>query len=359
MLDKILEKVYNGEEVNREEALILLKKCDLITLGKTAHFIRNKIHNNSKIVTFVVDRNINYTNICKCKCKFCAFYRDKNDKDAYFLSFDEIFKKIEETINLEGTQILIQGGLHPDLKIDYFIELFSKIKERFNINIHGLSAPEICHIAENSKLTIKETIEKLKQAGLGSIPGGGAEILVNSVRKKISPNKIPWEKWAEVMITAHELGLKSTATMMFGSIEDEKDIIEHLFRIKEIQDKTGGFTAFICWSFQPKNTALENVVKYKAGGVEFLKILAISRIVLQNIKNIQTSWVTQGAKVAQISLFFGANDFGSTMIEENVVKSAGVSFNLKKEDIIFLIKDAGFIPAQRDTFYNILKVLYD
>ena len=344
------------KELTREKALNLLEKSDLLTLGKLANSIRNKIHNNSKYVTFVIDRNINYTNICKCKCKFCAFYRNKNSKDAYLLSKEEIFQKIEKTISQNGTQILIQGGLHPDLKIDYFLELFFEIKSRYNINIHGLSAPEICHIAENSNLTIKETIKKLKEAGLGSIPGGGAEILVDSVRKKISPNKIGWEKWAEVMITAHELELKSTATMMFGSLESKKDIIEHIFRIKEIQDKTKGFTAFICWSFQPKNTALEKKIKFKATSVEFLKILAISRIILQNIKNIQTSWVTQGAKIAQISLFFGANDFGSTMLEENVVSSAGVKFNLTKSDIIYLIKDAGFLPAQRDTFYNILKV---
>ncbi len=349
-----MKNILNNS-LTREEALYIFENYDLLKLGKIANEIRNQIHNNSKIVTFVVDRNINYTNICECKCKFCAFYRDKDDNDAYFLTKEEIFKKIEETIAYNGTQILIQGGLHPDLNIDYFLDLFSEIKSRFNINIHGLSAPEICHIAKKSKLSIRETIKKLKDAGLGSIPGGGAEILVNSIRNKISPNKISWEKWAEVMLTAHELGLKTTATMMFGSIETKKDIIEHLFRVKEIQDKTGGFTAFICWSFQPKNTALEDTVKTKASGVEFLKILALSRIVLQNIKNIQTSWVTQGAKVAQISLFFGANDFGSTMIEENVVSSAGIKFNLTKDDIIYLIKDAGFIPAQRDTFYNIIK----
>ncbi len=356
MLKQIVSKIYDNIPITKEEALILLKEGDILTLGRLADYVKNRIHNNSKIITFVVDRNINYTNICECKCKFCAFYREKNSPDAYLLSDNEIFNKIEETVKHNGTQILIQGGLHPDLNIDYFINLFSKIKEKYNINIHGLSAPEIVHIAKKSGLSIRETILKLKKAGLGSIPGGGAEILVNSVRSKISPNKISWEKWAEVMITAHELGLKSTATMMFGSIETEKDIIEHIFRIKEIQDKTGGFTAFICWSFQPKNTLLEKDIKFKATGCDFLKILSLSRIVLQNIKNIQTSWVTQGAKVAQISLFFGANDFGSTMLEENVVASAGVKFNLTKNDIIFLIKDAGFIPAQRDTFYNIIKI---
>ncbi len=342
-------------KVSKKDALELFRNAALGELAKIAEEVKRKIHNNSNIVTFVVDRNINYTNICKCKCKFCAFYREKDSDEAYLLSNEDIFKKIEETLKYNGTQILIQGGLNPELSIDYFEQLFKEIKKRYNINIHGLSAPEICHIAENSGLSIKETILRLKDAGLGSIPGGGAEILVNRVRSIVSPNKISWEKWAEVMITAHKLGLKSSATMMFGSIERDEEIIEHLFRIREIQEETGGFTAFICWSFQPKNTALQEDVKFKATAVDFLRVLAISRIVLTNIKNIQTSWVTQGAKIAQISLFFGANDFGSTMLEENVVSAAGVKFNLQKDDIIFLIKDAGFIPAQRDTFYNILR----
>ena len=345
----------NLDNINREEALKLLRTKDLLTLGKLANNIKNKIHDNSKIITFVIDRNINYTNICKCKCKFCAFYKEKEDKDSYLLTKEEIFKKIEETLKFNGTQILIQGGLNSELNIDYFVDLFSSIKEKFDINIHGLSAPEICHIAENSNLTIKETLKTLQKAGLGSIPGGGAEILVDRIRSQISPNKISWEKWANVMLTAHELGIRSTATMMFGSVEKDEDIIEHIFRIKEIQDKTGGFTAFICWSFQPQNTELEKKVKLKATGIDFLKVLAISRIILQNVKNIQTSWVTQGAKIAQTSLFFGANDFGSTMLEENVVSAAGVKFNTTIDDILYLIKDAGFLPAQRDTFYNILK----
>ena len=345
----------NLDNINREEALKLLRTKDLLTLGKLANNIKNKIHNNSKIITFVIDRNINYTNICKCKCKFCAFYRDKEDKDSYLLTKEEIFKKIEETLKFNGTQILIQGGLNPELNIDYFVELFSSIKEKFDINIHGLSAPEICHIAENSNLTIKETLKILQKAGLGSIPGGGAEILVDRIRSQISPNKISWEKWANVMLSAHDFGIRSTATMMFGSVEKDEDIIEHIFRIKEIQDKTGGFTAFICWSFQPQNTELEKQVKLKATGIDFLKVLAISRIILQNVKNIQTSWVTQGTKIAQTSLFFGANDFGSTMLEENVVSAAGVKFNTTIDDILYLIKNAGFLPAQRDTFYNILK----
>jgi cyclic dehypoxanthinyl futalosine synthase len=341
-------------KLTREKALKLYRNSSLLELGKLANAIKEDMHPEN-VITFVVDRNINYTNICKCKCKFCAFYREQNDSDAYLLSEKEIFKKIDETISFNGTQILIQGGLHPDINIDYFVNLFSAIKERYNINIHGLSAPEICHIASQSKLSIEETLKILNNAGLGSIPGGGAEILVNRVRNEISPNKISWEKWAEVMKTAHKLGIRSTATMMFGTIENDEEIIEHIFRIKEIQEKYQGFTAFICWSFQPQNTSLEKIVKYKATGVEFLKILALSRIILDNVRNIQTSWVTQGAKIAQTSLFFGANDFGSTMLEENVVSAAGVKFHLSIKDIIYLIKDAGFTPAQRDTFYRILK----
>ncbi len=343
--------------INRKEALSLLENESLLTLGEMANDIKKKIHNNSKLITFVIDRNINYTNICKCKCKFCAFYREEDSKDAYLLDKEQIFQKIEETIDLQGTQILIQGGLHPLLKINYFTDLFSSIKNRYNINIHGLSAPEIWHIAQNSGISVEDTLKRLKDSGLGSIPGGGAEILVDKVRSQISPNKISWDKWAYVIKTAHKLGIRTSATMMFGTVENSEDIVEHLFRVREIQEESGGFTAFICWSFQPLNTELHKSVNYSSTGVDFLKILALSRIVLNNIKNIQTSWVTQGSKIAQTSLFFGANDFGSTMIEENVVAAAGVNFRMSIDDIVYLIKDAGFEPAQRDTFYNIVRKL--
>ena len=303
-------------------------------------------------MTFIVDRNINYTNICVNKCKFCAFYRNEDSPEAYVLTKDEIFRKIEETIAQGGTQILMQGGVHPDLGIDYFEDLFSSIKARFTIQIHSLSPAEITFIAKKADLPILDTLKRLKKSGLDSIPGGGAEILVDRVRKKVSPNKIRWRQWAEVMKIAQGLGMPTTATMMFGSLETQKEIIEHLVRIRDIQDETRGFTAFIPWTFQPGNTELGG---RSATGVEYLKTLAISRIMLDNVDNIQASWVTQGAKVAQVALEFGANDFGSTMIEENVVAAAGITFRMTRQEIVNIISDAKYVPAQRDTRYNILK----
>lgn len=361
--------------ISKKEALTLLKNPDLLELGQQADGIREKLH-HGKTGTFIVDRNINYTNICINKCTFCAFWRDKEDKDSYILSEDELFKKVEETINFGGTQILIQGGLHPDFNIEYYISLLRSIKSRFDINVHGFSPPEICYIADKSDLTIKEALKILKGAGLDSIPGGGAEILSDRVREILSPRKIKSSSWLKVMEEAHRLGMRTTATMMFGSIEKPEDIIEHLDAIRNLQDRTGGFTAFIPWTFQPGNTELEkkrsafsvqcsatknaqrltpNAQRYSATAVEYLRVLALSRIYLDNLKNIQVSWVTQGLKIAEVALRFGANDFGSTMIEENVVASAGVSYRVSKEDIIRAIKNAGFTPAQRDTYYNIIK----
>ncbi len=336
--------------IEREEGIELFKK-DLLTLGKYADSIRKRLHPDNR-VTFVIDRNINYTNVCISRCKFCAFYRGLGDKDAYLLSKEEIFKKIEETLAVGGTQILLQGGLHPEIDIDYFTDLFSSIKERYKITIHALSPPEIFHIAKKSSLSLTETLKRLKESGLDSIPGGGAEILVDEIRRRISPNKIGFAIWRDVMIEAHKLGIPSSATMMFGSVEREEDIIDHLIKIREIQDKTGGFTAFIPWTYQPLNTELGGK---KVTGAEYLKVLAISRIMLDNIPNIQVSWVTQGPKIAQIALRFGANDFGSTMLEENVVAAAGANFRMGIEEIIYLIKDAGFIPYQRNNKYEILR----
>jgi len=304
------------------------------------------------MVTFIVDRNINYTNVCVNKCKFCAFYRDVDSPDAYILSRDEIFKKIEETIEQGGTQILMQGGVHPELGIEYFEDLFSSIKSRFTIQIHSLSPAEITFLAQKTDLGITDTLIRLKASGLDSIPGGGAEILVDRVRKKVSPNKIRWRQWADVMREAHKLGMPTSATMMFGSLETKKEILEHLVKLRDIQDETKGFTAFIPWTYQPGNTELGG---RSATAIEYLKVLALSRIMLDNFDNIQASWVTQGAKIAQVALEFGANDFGSTMIEENVVAAAGISFRMSKQDIVNLIKDAGYVPAQRDTTYKILK----
>jgi cyclic dehypoxanthinyl futalosine synthase len=371
------------KRITKKEGLELLKNSDLLELGQRADGIRAKLH-PEKTGTFIVDRNINYTNICINKCKFCAFWRDKEDEDSYILSEDELFKKIEETINLGGTQILIQGGLHPDFNIEYYINLLGSIKSRFDINVHGFSPPEICYIADKSDLTIKETLKILKGSGLDSIPGGGAEILSDRVREILSPRKIKSSSWLKVMEEAHRRGMRTTATMMFGSVEKPEDIIEHLDAIRNLQDKSsakggsggGGFTAFIPWTFQPGNTALAkkrsafsvqrsatknaqrltpNAQRYVATAVEYLRVLALSRIYLDNVKNIQASWVTQGLKIAEVALRFGANDFGSTMIEENVVASAGVSYRVTMEDIIRAIKNAGFTPAQRDTCYNIIR----
>ena len=350
-LKKIVIKASKAKRLDAKEGLALFKHADLLTLGEIANGLRKRLH-PERLVTFVVDRNINYTNICVNKCKFCAFYREADSLDAYILSREEIFTKIEETLAQGGTQILMQGGVHPDLGIDYFEDLFRSIKACFTIQIHSLSPSEISYVAKKAGLSIKDALTRLKAAGLDSIPGGGAEILVDRVRKKVSPNKIRWRQWADVMRAAHKLGMPSTATMMFGSVETDKEIMEHLLRLRDIQDETGGFTAFIPWTYQPGNTELGG---RSATAVEYLKVLALSRIMLDNFDNIQASWVTQGAKIAQVALEFGANDFGSTMIEENVVAAAGITFRMTKQEIVNIIRDAGYAPAQRDTRYNILK----
>ncbi len=350
-LRKIISQVEKARRIDEVDGLALYRHADLITLGELANSIRKRLH-PERIVTFIVDRNINYTNICINKCKFCAFYREAGSSEAYILSKENIFRKIEETIAQGGTQILMQGGVHPDLGIEYFEDLFSSIKSRFAIQIHSLSPAEIDYLARKADMSVLETLERLKAAGLDSIPGGGAEILVDRVRKKVSPNKIRWRQWAEVMRKAQGLGMPTTATMMFGSLETDGEIIAHLKRLRDIQDETRGFTAFIPWTYQPGNTELGGRA---ATAVEYLKTLAISRIMLDNFDNIQASWVTQGAKIAQVALEFGANDFGSTMIEENVVAAAGVTFRMTRREIVNLIKDAGYRAAQRDTRYNILK----
>ena len=348
------------ERISREEALALFKSADLLDLGEKADRIRKALH-PEEMVTFVVDRNINYTNVCINQCRFCAFYRDAESPDAYVLSKEELFKKIEETIALEGTQILIQGGLHPDLGLDYYTALLKSIKARFEINVHGFSPPEVCYLAKKHNLTVRETIQILKDAGLDSIPGGGAEILSDRVRQVLSPKKIKSGEWLRVMEEAHWLGMRTTATMMFGSVEAPEDIIEHLDAIRSLQDRTGGFTAFIPWSFQPGNTelsrddvGLQGSIR-PATAIDYLRVLTLSRLYLDNVQNVQASWVTQGLKLAQVALRFGANDFGSTMIEENVVRAAGVNYVVSKEDIIAAIKAAGFEAAQRNTYYSIIR----
>ncbi len=352
MLENITRKAAEGGRLDSSEGLLLLRRADLLTLGELANSVRKRLHPN-RTVTFIIDRNINYTNICVNKCKFCAFYRDANSPEAYLLSRQELFSKIEETIAQGGTQILMQGGVHPDLGIEYFEELFSAIKATFTIQVHSLSPSEISALAKRAHITIPQALQRLKAAGLDSIPGAGAEILVDRVRKKVSPNKIRWREWADVMRAAHAINMPTTATMMFGSIETQKEIIEHLVRLRELQDEKKGFTAFIPWTYQPGNTELGGK---SATAVEYLKVLAVSRLMLDNFDNIQASWVTQGAKIAQVALEFGANDFGSTMLEENVVAAAGVTFRMTKQEIINLIKDAGYSAAQRDTIYTILKL---
>lgn len=347
----LLKKAVNGGRLTLDEGVQLLAEGDLLQLGQAASLVRFQ-HHPEKLVTFVIDRNINYTNVCTAKCRFCAFCRNVEDDDAYILSEAELFDKIQETIDHGGTQLLIQGGLHPDLGLDYYLDMLHSIKERFNIHIHSFSPPEIWHMAKQSGLSLREVIQKLQAAGLDSLPGGGAEILDNRVRHFISPLKITWEQWMEVMEVAHSLGMKSTVTMMFGSVETLEERVHHMVRVREVQDRTQGFTAFIPWSFQPTNT---NLGGETATGVEYLKTLAVSRLMLDNFPNIQASWVTQGAKMAQVALAFGANDFGGTMLEENVVRAAGVINRVPLQEIVDSIKDAGFRAAQRTTLYQIKK----
>jgi len=340
----------SAERLSDKEFLDLAASADLYELGFRADEIRRQKHPGN-LVTYVIDRNINYTDICISACKFCAYFKAPEDPDGMLLSRADLKEKIEETIRLGGTQILLQGGLHPDLQLDFYEELLAFIKET-GIHIHGFSPPEIHHFATISNLTVKTVLQRLIVAGLDSIPGGGAEILSNRVRDKIAPRKCSADQWLEVMEEAHRQGLRTTATMMFGHIETIEERLEHLRRLRDLQDRTGGFTAFIPWPFQPDNTALYQKEWHKTSGFEYLRMLALSRIYLDNIDNIQASWVTQGPKIAQMSLFFGANDFGSTMIEENVVAAAGVKFRLSEKEICRLVSDAGYTPQQRLMDYS-------
>lgn len=351
-LNYIIEKASAHQRIDIDEGLALFRQADFLTLARLADQKRFHLHPD-KTVTYVVDRNINYTNICASGCRFCAFFVPPNQDQGrgYIISKQALSDKIQETLDLGGTQILLQGGMHPDLEIEYYIDLLTYIKENFDIHIHGFSPPEIDFIAKKSSLSIRETLSILKKAGLASIPGGGAEILCDNIRQKVSPNKCSSAEWLEVMRQAHGLGMRSSATMMFGHIEEDVHIFEHMDKIRTLQDETHGFTAFIPWTFQPGNTKIS--VRGKTS-VEYLRVLAMSRLFLDNIDNIQASWVTQGDKIAQTALFFGANDMGSTMIEENVVASAGVDFMLSKEELTRLIASAGFEPRQRDCFYHLI-----
>ena len=340
--------------VTDSEALELLRSRDLLEVGARAHEVRERLV-PGQLGTFVVDRNINFTNVCIARCRFCAFHREPGSPDAYVLPREIIHAKIQETLDLGGTAVMMQGGLHPDLTVDYFEDLFRGIKERFPaITIHSLSAPEIAHSAEVSGLTVAETLRRLKAAGLDSLPGGGAEILVDRVRKQVAPGKVDAKTWLEVMRQAHRQGIPGTATMMFGSIETLEERVEHLRVIRELQDETGGFRAFIPWTFQPGHTALESTIQ-EATAVDYLMTLAVSRLYLDNVPHIQASWVTQGLKVGQVALRFGADDLGSTMIEENVVAAAGVHMRASREEMIHAIREAGFVPAQRRTDYSLVE----
>ena len=350
--EEILKKSLDGGRIEKAEALELFSIKDPLILGNVASRLTQK-KKPKKTVTYIVDRNVNYTNICVTDCTFCAFYRKKTDPDSYILSFEEICKKIEETLSLGGSQILLQGGHNIDLRIDYFESLFRRIKERYSIKLHALSPPEIIHTSKVSRIMVDETLKRLQAAGLDSIPGGGAEILVDRVRKKISISKCTADEWIDVMCQAHLMDIPTTATMMFGHIETLEERVEHLIRLRQQQDKTRGFTAFIPWSFQPGNNPLgieQN--RQHVTGLEYLKTLAISRIVLDNFDNIQSSWVTQGPKIGQMALFYGANDMGSTMIEENVVREAGTSFRMSEEEIRRVITNGGFIPRKRNMRYE-------
>jgi cyclic dehypoxanthinyl futalosine synthase len=348
----------NGDvgRIEREEALRLLREEPFLSLGCRADEVRRRLHPEG-IVTFVVDRNINYTNVCTCQCRFCAFYRPPGHPEGYVLSPQEIFRKVEELVERGGTQILLQGGLHPDLPIEWFEDLFREFGRRFpGVQNHSLSPAEIVHLARLAGIGVSEALRRLRDAGLHSIPGGGAEVLVDRVRREISPDKIGWREWAGVMEEAHRLGMRTTATLMFGATETDEDLVEHLLRVRELQDRTGGFTAFIPWTFQPGHTRLGEDTGCRAvGAVRYLRVLAVSRLFLDNVPNVQASWVTQGEKVAQVALRFGANDLGSTMLEENVVAAAGVRFRVEMSRLVELILDAGFRAAQRTTLYRVVR----
>jgi cyclic dehypoxanthinyl futalosine synthase len=350
----LAERVRAGRRLGEEEAVLLLQSRDLLALGALATLRRQQLVPGG-IVTFIVDRNINYTNFCITGCDFCAFHRPLGSAEGYLLSKEEIFAKIEETLALGGTAVMMQGGLHPDLDIAYFEDLFSSIKSRFPITIHSLSPPEILHVARVSGLSVRESLVRLHAAGLDSLPGGGAEILVDRVRQAVAPKKARTDEWLGVMREAHLLGMGTTATMMFGSVETLEERVEHLRRIRALQDETGGFRAFIPWTFQEGNTVLAGLLP-PATAVDYLVTLAVSRLYLDNVPNIQASWVTQGLGVGQVALDFGANDLGSTMIEENVVAAAGVRFRVSVDELVRAIRTAGYVPAQRFTDYSLVKV---
>ncbi|MDP8243318.1 MAG: cyclic dehypoxanthinyl futalosine synthase [Candidatus Hinthialibacter antarcticus] len=334
-----------------DDAVNLFQQNDLMALGERAHEMRMTIA-APEIVTYVVDRNVNYSNVCAATCDFCAFYRTVNQDDGYVLPIDEILQKIQEVVDVGGTQILMQGGLHPKLPFDFYTNLLREIKSKFKVDLHSFSAPEIYFFHKKYKMPIAQVLAQLQEAGLDTIPGGGAEILSDRVRKKITKGKCLTQEWLDVHEEAHKLGMRTTATMMFGHIETIEERVEHFNHIRELQDRTGGFTAFIPWTFQGSNTDMEDVPE--SGAVDYLKTLAISRMYLDNVPNVQASFITQGKQVGQMALFFGANDMGGTMMEENVVAATGIHNCSNEKEVCKLVEDAGFTPKKRNTLYQIL-----
>ncbi len=351
-VSNILSRVLDGDRLSEVEALILLESRDLAAIGSAANQVTEKLHPET-YRTYNIDRNINYTNICSAVCDFCAFYRTPKSGEGYVLPRDELLEKVRETVELGGNQILMQGGLHPTLSLEWYEELLHDIKREFpTINIHGFSPPELHHFSKINKLPIRTVLERLKEAGLGSIPGGGAEILVDRVRREITRGKVMTADWLNVMRVWHNLGGVSTATMMFGHVESLEERVEHLERLRQLQDETHGFTAFICWTFQPDNTDLSHIPP--TGAFEYLKTQAIARLYLDNIPNMQSSWVTQGLKIGQLALAYGANDMGSLMLEENVVAEAGTVHFLTLDQIRTAIEEFGYTARQRDVRYQLV-----
>jgi cyclic dehypoxanthinyl futalosine synthase len=352
MVERLVEKVRTGSRLDGAEALELYRAAPTAVLGALADAIRARKHPD-RLVTYIIDRNVNYTNVCVAKCNFCAFYRPVGSPEGYVLGFDELFRKIDETIAVGGIQLLLQGGHNPDLPLSWYEDLFRAVKERYpSFKLHALSPPEVIHLSRLSQLPVPAVIDRLIASGLDSIPGGGAEILVDRVRKLLHCyGKATADEWLDVMRHAHRAGLRTTATMMYGTVETDEERIEHMLRLRDLQDETGGFTAFITWSYQPDHTELSGT---EATGVDYLRTLAIARIVLDNFDNLQASWVTQGGKVGQLSLAYGANDMGSVMIEENVVRAAGASYCMDELEIVRNIEDAGFAARRRNMHYDVL-----
>ncbi|MBW8883970.1 MAG: dehypoxanthine futalosine cyclase [Planctomycetia bacterium] len=357
MIQRILDKAVAGERLTPEEGLTLLESHDLAAIGKAADAVTRRLH-PEPIRTYNIDRNINYTNICSAVCDFCAFYRRPKHPEGYVLPREDLLAKVRETLELGGDQILMQGGLHPDFKLEWYEELLHDIKSRFpQVNLHAFSPPELHAFTKINKLPIRTVLERLKAAGLGSIPGGGAEILVDRVRKEITRGKVLTDDWLNVMRVWHELGGVSSVTMMFGHVETLGERIEHLQRVRRLQDETHGFTAFICWTFQPEHTDMAHIPP--AGSFDYLKTQAVSRLFLDNVPNIQSSWVTQGLKIGQLALLFGANDMGSLMIEENVVAEAGTVHFLTLDEIRSAIEELGYTARQRNVRYQLVDLAHE